>query len=98
MEYEDILFTRKDNVARITINRPDSGNMFRAKTMVEIRRALESTREDEDTRVVVISGAGGKFFCIGGEKVEGVESYYTKELSSYTKELSSGAGGKFFCI
>lgn len=78
MQYEDILFTRKDNVARITINRPNNGNMFRAKTMIEIRQALEAIRADEDTRVVVISGAGGKFFCIGGEKVPGVQSYSYK--------------------
>jgi len=78
MEYEDILFTRKDNVARITINRPGNANMFRAQTMTEMKHALEVVRVDEDTRVVVICGAGGKFFCIGGEKVEGVESYSYK--------------------
>ncbi|MFH1481874.1 MAG: enoyl-CoA hydratase-related protein [Pseudomonadota bacterium] len=78
MAYEDILYTKEDKIARITINRPDKGNMFRPHTMVEIKNALEDARFDEDARVVVISGAGGKFFCIGGEKVGDPESYSYK--------------------
>jgi naphthoate synthase len=42
--------------------------MFRAKTLLEMKDALEDSRLDEEVRVVVISGAGGKFFCIGGDK------------------------------
>jgi naphthoate synthase len=68
MGYEDILYTKADRVARITINRPDAANMFRATTLLEMRDALEDSRLDEEVRVIVISGAGGKFFCIGGDK------------------------------
>jgi naphthoate synthase len=75
MEYEDILYTKKDHVARITINRPNMGNMFRAKTLNEIRSALEDSRLDSSIRVVVITGAGGKFFCIGGEKADLDKTY-----------------------
>jgi naphthoate synthase len=66
--YEDIIYNKTDRVARITINRPDAGNMFRAKTLQELKDALEDSRVDDGVRVVVISGAGGKFFCIGGDK------------------------------
>ena len=78
MKYEDLLYSKKNKVARITINRPDKGNMFRPQTMIEMKHALEDTRADEDVRVVVISGVGGKFFCIGGEKVENPQSYSYK--------------------
>jgi len=66
--YEDIIYDKKDQVARITINRPDAGNMFRATTLRELKDALEDSRVDDAVRVVVITGAGGKFFCIGGDK------------------------------
>ena len=70
MQYEDILYSKKEHVVRITINRPQAGNMFRAKTLHEMKEALEDSRADEATRVIVISGSGGKFFCIGGEKAD----------------------------
>ena len=66
--YEDIIYSKADRVARITINRPDAANMFRAKTLNEMKEALEDSRLDDSVRVVVISGAGDKFFCIGGDK------------------------------
>ena len=66
--YEDITYHKADRVARITINRPDAANMFRAKTLHEMKAALEDSRLDDNVRVVVISGAGEKFFCIGGDK------------------------------
>ena len=70
MQYEDIIYNKEDQVARITINRPQSANMFRTKTLQEMKDALEDSRVDEDVRVIVISGAGGKFFCIGGDKAD----------------------------
>ncbi|MFH1351608.1 MAG: enoyl-CoA hydratase-related protein [Pseudomonadota bacterium] len=78
MAYEDILYNKEDHVARITINRPDAGNMFRAKTLQEIKEALEDSRIDDAVRVVVISGAGGKFFCIGGDKADLAKTYAYK--------------------
>jgi naphthoate synthase len=68
MTYEDIMYRKDGKVARITLNRPDAGNMLRSKTLYELKEALEDSRADETLRVVVLSGAGGKFFCIGGEK------------------------------
>jgi naphthoate synthase len=68
--YEDIVCKKADRVARITINRPDAGNMFRARTLHEMKDALEDSRLDDTVRVVVISGTGEKFFCIGGDKAD----------------------------
>ena len=75
MQYEDILYSKEDHVARITINRPQTGNMFRAKTLHEMRDALEDSRVEDSVRVIVISGAGGKFFCLGGEKMDLVKTF-----------------------
>ena len=40
MQYEDIIYTKENQVARITINRPQNANMFRTKTLKEMKDAL----------------------------------------------------------
>ncbi|MCF8110065.1 MAG: enoyl-CoA hydratase/isomerase family protein [Desulfobacteraceae bacterium] len=70
MQFEDIIYEKKNQVAKVIINRPSNANMFRAQTLLEMKDALEDSRKDEDVRVAVISGAGEKFFCIGGDKAD----------------------------
>ena len=70
MSFEDITYEIKAQAAWITINRPQAANMFRNQTLLEMRQALEDARRDEKVRAVVIAGAGGKFFCIGGDKAD----------------------------
>jgi naphthoate synthase len=50
------------------MNRPDNGNQFTPEMLVMLRHALEDARADRSVSVVVITGAGDRFFCIGGEK------------------------------
>ena len=45
-DYQEILFEVKDDVARITINRPEVMNAFREQTLDELIHAVRSTRED----------------------------------------------------
>jgi naphthoate synthase len=52
----------------LTLNRPDHGNSFTNSMLVEIKQELDRARSDRSVRVVVITGAGDRFFCIGGEK------------------------------
>lgn len=68
MTYSTILFEEDGPIATITLNRPDDGNMFTATMCHEIRDAIEQVRHEIRTRVLVITGAGDKFFCIGGRK------------------------------
>jgi len=70
MEYKDILFDTKDGVAWLTINRPEKANMFRPQTIRELTHAFQRVREAAELRVAVLTGAGDKFFCIGGEHDE----------------------------
>lgn len=65
--YEDILVERDEAVVTVTINRPESGNKLRHQTCFELIRALQAFRVDPSCRVAVLTGAGDKFFCIGGE-------------------------------
>ena len=67
MSYGDILTSVDDAVLTITINRPDAGNKVRHQTCLELFDALQKFRLDPAVRVAVLTGAGEKFFCIGGE-------------------------------
>lgn len=66
--YETILFAEDGPIATITLNRPDDGNMFTAQMCLEIRDCIERVRNETRTRVIVLTGAGDRFFCIGGRK------------------------------
>ena len=72
MAYEEILYSEDGPIATITLNRPDDGNMFTPRMCHEIRDCINEIRRETRTRVVVMTGAGDRFFCIGGRK-EGME-------------------------
>jgi dihydroxynaphthoic acid synthetase len=65
--YEDITYEKQDGIAFITINRPNKLNAFRSKTIEELTGALKDAGEDRKIGVVVLKGAGGKAFCVGGD-------------------------------
>lgn len=68
MSFTEILYEEDGPIGTITLNRPANGNMFTETMCHEIRDCIEGIRRETRTRVVVITGAGDRFFCIGGEK------------------------------
>ena len=72
MTFETILYREDGPIGWITLNRPHDGNMFTAQMCHELRDCINAIRRETRTRVVVLTGAGDKFFCIGGRK-EGME-------------------------
>lgn len=72
MTYEQILYAEDGPIGTITLNRPDDGNMFTAQMCHEIRDCIDAIRRETRTRVIVLTGAGDRFFCIGGRK-EGMD-------------------------
>jgi naphthoate synthase len=67
--YEDIIYEHSDDgIAKITINRPHVHNAFRPETVDEMRDAFESARMDPSVGVVILTGAGDKAFCSGGDQ------------------------------
>ncbi|NHI94220.1 MAG: 1,4-dihydroxy-2-naphthoyl-CoA synthase [Candidatus Lokiarchaeota archaeon] len=67
MTYEDIIFEKKDGIARITINRPEKYNAARQQTVHELIDAFNQCM-DPETGVVVFTGAGDMAFCTGGDQ------------------------------
>ena len=68
MAYEDILYDVKEGVARITINRPDKMNAFRAQTVDELVAAFAEASWNREIGVIVLAGAGDRAFCTGGDQ------------------------------
>lgn len=67
-EYSDILFDYFEGIARIMINRPQVYNAFRPDTNEQMLDALDICRNRADIGVVVLTGAGDKAFCSGGDQ------------------------------
>jgi enoyl-CoA hydratase/carnithine racemase len=64
--YEDILYGVKDHIAVITLNRPDKLNAWTAPMQASIKRAVIDAANDDNVRVIVVTGAG-RGFCAGAD-------------------------------
>ena len=65
--YKDILFEVRDQVAWITINRPEVQNAFREQSLDEMIDAVKATRDDPMIACIVFTGAGDTSFSAGGD-------------------------------
>ena len=77
LAFTDILYDRLPGIAHITINRPELHNAFRPETLEEVMRALRHARFDPEIGVIILTGAGDKAFCSGGDqRVRGDDGGY----------------------
>src|SRR6202035_4061276 len=76
MEFEDILYEAADGVATITINRPRQMNAFRGQTVNELVQAFHEAWRDRSVGCVILTGAGEKAFCVGGDQTTREEGGY----------------------
>ena len=66
-DFKEILFEEYNHIAKITINRPRYRNAFTPLTVWEMSQAFTYCRDRLDIRVVILTGAGDKAFCSGGD-------------------------------
>ena len=66
-DFKEILFEEYNHIAKITINRPRYRNAFTPLTVWEMSQAFTYCRDHPDIRVVILTGAGDKAFCSGGD-------------------------------
>ncbi|WP_139992046.1 1,4-dihydroxy-2-naphthoyl-CoA synthase [Kurthia sp. Dielmo] len=87
-ELTDILYDKTAGVATITINRPQAMNSFRAQTIQQLIWAFRDAWDDQTIGAVILTGAGEKAFCAGGDqKSKGDEGGY-----DYNGGLGGGIG------
>ncbi len=77
LAFKDILYHHdSEGIARITINRPEVRNAFRPETVRELMQAFQHAHLDPSIGVIILTGAGDKAFCSGGDqRVRGDEGY-----------------------
>jgi naphthoate synthase len=66
-DFQEILFEEYNHIAKITINRERYRNAFTPLTTWEMSQAFNYCRDCLDIRVVLLTGAGDKAFCSGGD-------------------------------
>lgn len=79
MSFETILLDVKDNIATITLNRPDVFNAFDETQSYELQDALKQVKRDAEVRVIVLTGAG-KAFC-SGQDLKAIAGSKNRSLS-----------------
>lgn len=96
MDYETIILERRGNVALLTLNRPERLNALSPQMTDELAAALDAVDDDDEARVLVITGAG-RGFCsgadVGGmrnERQEGAGS--TRSAEALRQGLIRSAG------
>jgi dihydroxynaphthoic acid synthetase len=73
-EYEDVRYEVEGPVAVVTINRPERYNAFRGQTIEELIAAFRAAWADKQVRAIILTGAGDKAFCSGGDVKQRAET------------------------
>ncbi len=88
-EFEDIRYELSgDGIAKITIARPQVRNAFRPQTVIELMRAFELAREDQEVGAIIFTGEGDLAFCSGGDQS-------VRGDTGYMADPSGGSVGRF---
>ena len=85
--FEDIIYEKSDWVATVTINRPHNYNAYSTGTLREMLDAFRDAAFDDGVAVLVLTGAGDKAFCTGGD-VKEYASVYTQRPHDYWKYMT----------
>jgi len=72
-EYTAITYELADGVARITLNRPEAANSLNEELSSQMLDAIIRSEDNQEVRVLIISGGSGRFFCAGAD----LKSFYS---------------------
>ncbi len=91
MEYKNLLIDVKDQIAILTINRPDKLNALNKETVVELRTAFEALGSNKDVNVVIITGSGEKAFVAGADisEINKLDMLEGKKFSEFGQSVFS---------
>ena len=89
MEFKYIIYEKSEAIATITLNRPEALNAFSKEVADEVLQAIEDIKNDENIRVVILTGAGEKAFSTGADikAMKGMNTLKARELSLMGEKL-----------
>jgi enoyl-CoA hydratase/carnithine racemase len=87
LKFDYLLYAKAAGVARITLNRPEVYNAYNTPALVELRDAFRDATFDDTVGVIVLTGAGEKAFCTGGD-VKEYADIYTRTPRDYWKYMT----------
>lgn len=67
MEYQNIVAENNDGILQITVNRPSKLNALNRETIQELHEVFSDAREEEDVKVIILTGNGEKAFVAGAD-------------------------------
>jgi enoyl-CoA hydratase len=68
--YQTLLFEKKDGIGTVTLNRPEALNALNSDVYNELYDVFEKIENDEEVRVVILTGSGDRAFAAGSDVVE----------------------------
>lgn len=95
MEYETLRYEVEGRILTLTLNRPDRMNAFTGRMCDELIAAFDRADEDDEIKVVIVTGAG-RAFCAGSDLERGGETWgkHSEHLAKQTQnERYLGDGG-----
>jgi len=89
MEFKYVIYEKSEGIATITLNRPDALNAFSQEVVVEVLQAIDDVKNDDNVRVVILTGAGEKAFSAGADikAMKGMNALKARELSLMGEKL-----------
>ena len=89
MDYKNLLLEFKQNVAVVTINRPDKLNALNGQTVSELSSVFDELKNNNDVSVVILTGSGEKAFVAGADisELNKLDTISAKEFSENGQEV-----------
>ena len=78
LELTEVRYEKVDRIARVTIDRPQRYNAYSTRALEELGTALRDAAFDDAVGVIVLTGAGDRAFCTGGDVKEYAEEYVAR--------------------
>ena len=93
MAYEEIIYEVSEQIATITLNRPDKLNSFTNRMLKEIIAAFDESDADDNVRAVIVTGSG-RAFCAGADLSGGGETFAKggSDVKAQTGVMRDGGG------
>lgn len=92
MTHSQLIYDLSENIATITLNRPDQLNSFTNVMLRELLDIFDMTDSDDEVRAIIITGAG-RAFCAGADLSAGAETFSDGRLSASTQSGVRRDGG-----